>query len=230
MVGIVISRPAWRFVGTDDFWFYRKFSAILEGWECLCPHQEGMDSAMHAEKKWQADQCCRQQSPPQVGAMQVTQRTTTVIGELVGHVSAFREVALRPQVTGLVQKILFQPGQGVRENEVLFIIDRRPYEANLGQARGAIAATDASRARATMRRCPPKSPRRPRWSRGKRRPTAPGSTSTTPRCARPYPGKSDCSRSKSARSRAPARTHQTFIGCLTVQGLRAGPAIRQIRF
>jgi membrane fusion protein (multidrug efflux system) len=80
--------------------------------------------------------------------MQVIQQTATVTGELVGQVQAFREVALRPQVTGWVQKILFQAGQRVREREVLFVIDPRPYEANLGEALGAVADAQASLARA----------------------------------------------------------------------------------
>jgi membrane fusion protein (multidrug efflux system) len=80
--------------------------------------------------------------------MQVIQRNATVANELVGEVRAFREVALRPQVTGWVQKILFQPGQRVREKEVLFIIDPRPYEASLGEALAAVADSEATLARA----------------------------------------------------------------------------------
>ncbi len=57
-------------------------------------------------------------------------------------------MALRPQVTGWVQKILFQAGQRVREKEVLFVIDPRPYQANLGEALGAVADAEASLARA----------------------------------------------------------------------------------
>ena len=98
--------------------------------------------------------CSRQASapppppPPVVTAIQVVQRTATVTGELVGQVSAFREVALRPQVTGTVQKILFEPGQNVRENQLLFVIDPRPYEASLSQALGAVADADATLASA----------------------------------------------------------------------------------
>ncbi|WP_161603803.1 efflux RND transporter periplasmic adaptor subunit [Noviherbaspirillum massiliense] len=80
--------------------------------------------------------------------MQVLQQKATVVGDQVGEVRAFREVALRPQVTGWIQKILFQAGQRVREKEVLFIIDPRPYEANLGQAKGAVADAEAALARA----------------------------------------------------------------------------------
>ncbi|HLW11645.1 MAG TPA: efflux RND transporter periplasmic adaptor subunit, partial [Casimicrobiaceae bacterium] len=87
-------------------------------------------------------------SPPSVLAMQVIQRDATVTGELVGRISAFREVALLPQVTGTVQKILFEPGQRVRENQLLFVIDPRPYQASLSEALGAVADAEASLARA----------------------------------------------------------------------------------
>lgn len=89
-------------------------------------------------------------APPAVPviAMQVIQRDTTVTGELVGQVNAFREVPLRPQTTGFVQKILFEPGQNVREGQLLFVIDPRPYEAALAQARAAVTDAQAALVRA----------------------------------------------------------------------------------
>lgn len=88
--------------------------------------------------------------PPAVPviAMQVIQRDATVTGELVGQVSAFREVPLRAQTTGFVQKILFQPGDRVRENQLLFVIDPRPYQAALQQAQATVADAQAALARA----------------------------------------------------------------------------------
>jgi membrane fusion protein (multidrug efflux system) len=85
---------------------------------------------------------------PQVLAMQVIQRDAAETGELVGEVSAFREVPLRPQVTGVVQEIRFKPGQSVHEHQVLFVIDSRPYQASLAQAQGAVADSEATLARA----------------------------------------------------------------------------------
>jgi membrane fusion protein (multidrug efflux system) len=85
---------------------------------------------------------------PQVLVMQVIQRDAAATGELVGEVSAFREVPLRAQVTGIVQEIRFKPGQTVREHQVLFVIDPRPYQASLAQAQGAVADSEATLARA----------------------------------------------------------------------------------
>jgi membrane fusion protein (multidrug efflux system) len=86
--------------------------------------------------------------PPRVVAIPVIQRTATVTGEQVGEVRAYREVDLRPQVTGTVQTILFEPGQAVKQGQVLFIIDPRPYEANLAQALAEVADAEAALARA----------------------------------------------------------------------------------
>jgi membrane fusion protein (multidrug efflux system) len=88
--------------------------------------------------------------PPKVDVMQVIQRDTTVTGDLVGTVSAVREVPLRAQVTGTLQKILFDAGQRVHVNQLLFAVDPRQYQASLAQAKGAVADAQASLARATQ--------------------------------------------------------------------------------
>jgi RND family efflux transporter MFP subunit len=80
--------------------------------------------------------------------MPVIRRDTALTSELVGQVSAFREVALRPQVTGIVERILFKPGQEVHRNETLFVIDPRPYLATLAQQRGTVADAEAAFAKA----------------------------------------------------------------------------------
>ena len=86
--------------------------------------------------------------PPKVDVMQAIQRDTTITGELVGTVSAVREVPLRAQVTGTLQKLLFDAGQRVKVNQLLFVVDPRQYEAALAQTKGAVADAQASLARA----------------------------------------------------------------------------------
>ena len=41
----------------------------------------------------------------------------------IGHVEAINSVDLRPQVTGYVEKVLFQEGSLVQKGDVLFIIE-----------------------------------------------------------------------------------------------------------
>lgn len=86
--------------------------------------------------------------PPQVAVVELAQRPATVTGEAIGEVRAFREVELRPQVTGRVQEIRFEPGQRIEQGQVLFVIDPRPYEASLAQEQAAMADAQATLARA----------------------------------------------------------------------------------
>jgi membrane fusion protein (multidrug efflux system) len=52
---------------------------------------------------------------PEVGVIKVEAKSTPLFAELVGDVRAFREVELRPRVSGVVEKQMFTPGQMVRE-------------------------------------------------------------------------------------------------------------------
>ena len=56
--------------------------------------------------------------------------------DYVGRFDAINSVDLRPRVTGYLQSIEFHDGQMVHRGQVLFIIDPRPYQAALDQARG----------------------------------------------------------------------------------------------
>lgn len=90
----------------------------------------------------------QQAAPPQVTTLQMKPQAATITGELVGEVRAFRQVELRPQVTGWIERQLFRPGQQVNEGDVLFIIDTRQYEQNVVDARAGVARAEAALARA----------------------------------------------------------------------------------
>ncbi len=49
----------------------------------------------------------------------------------IGHVEAIKSVNLKPQVTGYVEKVLFQEGSLVQEGDILFIIEQKRYLANV---------------------------------------------------------------------------------------------------
>jgi membrane fusion protein (multidrug efflux system) len=55
---------------------------------------------------------------------------------------------LRPRVTGLVTQIRFQPGQRVKEDELLMQIDPRPYDEQVTDAQAKLADSEAQLARA----------------------------------------------------------------------------------
>ncbi len=61
----------------------------------------------------------------------------------VGNVEPFATVAVRSQVTGVLQKAHFREGQTIRRGDLLFTIDSRPFEAALKQAEAALARDTA---------------------------------------------------------------------------------------
>jgi membrane fusion protein, multidrug efflux system len=52
----------------------------------------------------------------------------------IGNVEAYASISLRSQVTGVVQELSFHEGDLVKEGQLLFTLDRRPFEAALAQA------------------------------------------------------------------------------------------------
>jgi membrane fusion protein, multidrug efflux system len=53
----------------------------------------------------------------------------------IGTVQSIDSVAIQPRVTGVIEKIGFTPGQDVKQGQELFLIDPRPYQAILDQAK-----------------------------------------------------------------------------------------------
>lgn len=61
----------------------------------------------------------------------------------IGSVTPIRTVAVRPQVGGILMHVGFQEGDEVEAGQLLFEIDRRPYQAALNQALGTLAKDQA---------------------------------------------------------------------------------------
>lgn len=61
----------------------------------------------------------------------------------IGRVTPTQTVTLRPQVTGQIEKVHFKDGQDVKVGDVLFSIDRRPFEVALNEAKAGLAAATA---------------------------------------------------------------------------------------
>jgi multidrug efflux system membrane fusion protein len=57
----------------------------------------------------------------------------------IGTVQAFETVAIKAQIGGTLQDVHFKEGQDVRQGDLLFRIDPRPYEAALEQAKAKLA-------------------------------------------------------------------------------------------
>jgi multidrug efflux system membrane fusion protein len=52
----------------------------------------------------------------------------------IGNVEAYASISVRSQVTGVVEQLSFHEGDLVKQGQVLFALDRRPFEAVLAQA------------------------------------------------------------------------------------------------
>ncbi len=57
----------------------------------------------------------------------------------IGTVEPYATVAIKSQITGIVQSIHFKEGDAVKQGQLLFTIDPRPFVALLDQAQGALA-------------------------------------------------------------------------------------------
>ncbi|WP_137173438.1 efflux RND transporter periplasmic adaptor subunit [Massilia sp. HP4] len=71
-----------------------------------------------------------------VGVATAAQADIPVNLEALGTVAAAATATVRPQVSGVIQKIHFTEGQMVKAGQVLATIDPRPFEMALLQARG----------------------------------------------------------------------------------------------
>jgi multidrug efflux system membrane fusion protein len=93
--------------------------------------------------------------PPTVTVSKPVTRTVVDQDEYVGRFVAVDSVEIRARVSGYLDSVNFTDGQTVKKGDLLFTIDRRPYQtaldqarANLTQARANLAFTEADLARA----------------------------------------------------------------------------------
>lgn len=84
-----------------------------------------------------------QPPPPTVVVTAVTQKTVPIYSEYVGQTRADNTVELRARVEGILQKVYFREGAPVKKGQLLFTIDKRPFEAAV-QSANAIAAKAVS--------------------------------------------------------------------------------------
>ncbi len=78
-----------------------------------------------------------------VTVIKVEQRRVPVALEAVGQAEGSREVEVRARVSGIVEKRAYSEGEPVKAGAVLFVIDRKPYEIALAQAKAALSEAKA---------------------------------------------------------------------------------------
>ena len=80
---------------------------------------------------------------PLVTVMEVEPRSVPIFAEFAAQTYARNMVEVRGRVAGYVDRWLFQPGAEVAAGQVLYVLDLRPFEAELVQARGNLQQSEA---------------------------------------------------------------------------------------
>ncbi len=91
---------------------------------------------------------------PTVEVVQVQQEDVPVYGEWIGTLDGLVNADVRAQVTGYLLKQGYQEGRFVKQGQLLFQIDPRPFQAAFDQAQGQLAQAKAmlANAQAVQRR------------------------------------------------------------------------------
>ena len=82
--------------------------------------------------------------PPVVTAVELVRMDVPLYATFMGQTEGSHSAAVRPQVTGILQKRLFEEGAYVEKGAPLFDIDSAPYRAALEQAQGQLAQASSA--------------------------------------------------------------------------------------
>ena len=93
---------------------------------------------------------CRQHQPAVTAApavdvevVTVSPRDVPVVREWIGTLDGLVNAEIRGQITGYLLRQVYREGSVVRQGQLLFEIDPRPFEAALNQARGNLAQAES---------------------------------------------------------------------------------------
>jgi RND family efflux transporter MFP subunit len=84
-----------------------------------------------------------EQPPPEVECSQPIVREVSDYEEFTGRIDAEFSVEIRARVSGYLKEICFKDGDTVKEGQVLFEIDPRPYQAAVAKDEAAVAQAQA---------------------------------------------------------------------------------------
>ena len=82
-------------------------------------------------------------APPMVTVSAPLRKEITEWQEFTGQFEAVDYVEIRARVSGYLTEIHFQDGQIVKQGDLLFVIDPRPYQATLASAKAQLAQASA---------------------------------------------------------------------------------------
>jgi membrane fusion protein, multidrug efflux system len=78
------------------------------------------------------------------------QRDVPVQLSAIGNVESYQTVQIRSQVNGQIQSIFFKEGQDVHKGQLLFQLDKKPFQADLEKAQGMLQHDEAQAANSRL--------------------------------------------------------------------------------
>src|SRR6184192_3695251 len=91
--------------------------------------------------------CKKKAAPPQaplpVNVVAAVEKEVNEWDEFTGRLEAVESVEIRPRVSGYITEIRFQAGAIIKKDDLLYVIDPRPYQADFDRAAAEVERMDA---------------------------------------------------------------------------------------
>ena len=85
----------------------------------------------------------QQRPPPQVTVLTITAQTIPQNFTFVAQTESSRQVNIVARVSGYLDRIVYQEGRVVKQDQILFQLDSKPFEAQLDAAKGELQSQQA---------------------------------------------------------------------------------------
>jgi multidrug efflux system membrane fusion protein len=115
-----------------------------KGWVGLAALLMGLLAAAACGKQNQSAVHAEAPPAPSVTVAVAGQQPIPIEIDAIGNVQPYRTVQVKSMVDGQIAKVLLKQGQDVRAGQLLFQLDKRPFEAALNQAKGQLAKDQAN--------------------------------------------------------------------------------------
>ena len=100
-------------------------------------------SAFGCEKR-EAARSQQEQRPVDVAAITVNPKDVPVTYEYIAQVQSSRQVSIQARVNGFLERRVYTEGAIVKEWQILFLMDQKPFKVQLEQAKAALARQQAA--------------------------------------------------------------------------------------
>ena len=89
-------------------------------------------------------------APPAVGVIKATKHPVTQTERFIGRIQAVARVDVVARVTAFIEQYVFKEGDEVKKGEVLYRLERPPFEADVEAKQGTVEQIQAQLANATI--------------------------------------------------------------------------------